>query len=236
MSKTLADLRSAKPQSRPERSLTLCLRPDIVAEVMALTEHLDTLATTPPAPEPAEGEDRTGPPRRQVPPPEHPDAAGVREQISQKLAEMAEHEGELRVRATSDGDWRRWVDGNPPREEGTPGHSRDLEVAGGYCNADRLIESLATYAHSWDGEELTEGDWEILASNISGADLKQVAQSVVSMHESRLDFRQWRSALSVSLNRFADSASPAISPSAPDGSTGGSPSESSAATTATATA
>jgi hypothetical protein len=151
---------------------------------------------------------------------------------------MAEHEGELRVRAKrTDGEWRNWANTHPARDEGEPGHDRDLEVAGGYCSADDLLEDLGTYAYSWNGEELADGDWSaVFQDSVAAPDKKLIAQAVVSMYESRLDFRQWRSGLSDSLSRLSASDSPETSESAPDDSTGGSPSESSEATTETATA
>lgn len=232
MSKTLAELRANPPKSRPERSVTLCLAPHLVAEVQALTEEL---ASLPSQSRTDEGGEPTGPPRK-MGQGEHPRATEIRARLAVLLEEMAEHEGELRLRATSDGDWRRWVNEHPGREEDQPGHRRDLEVTFGYCNADDLIDALGTYAYSWNGEPLAPGDWALLADNIGGPDLKQAATAVVAMHESRLDFRQWRSGLSETLLKSSASASPENSGSAPDVSTGGSLSRSSEATTETETA
>lgn len=233
MSKSLADLRANPPKSRPERSVTICLAPHLVAEVQALTDELANMPTyTPPA---AADGDRTGPPKRSGQG-EDPRAPELRDRLALLLDEMAEHEGELRLRATSDGEWRRWANEHPGREEGQPGHKRDQEVTYGYCDADALIDTLGTYAHSWNGETLGADDWAMLAGNIGGPDLKQIATSVVAMHESRLDFRQWRSGLSATLRRSNVSASPATSASPRAGSTGGKPRKSSAATTKKATA
>lgn len=198
---SLAELRASKPKSRPERALTLSTAPHLVAEVQALQEELNTLPTAPPS-------DDAAPPRRIGVNPEPPRAREIRTRMGELLEEMGQHEGVLRVRAVDDGAWRLWVNEHPAREEGEPGHKRDDEVAGGYCNADDLIEDLGTYAYSWDGEELAAGDWDILRETIAGADLKLVATAVVTMQESRLDFPSWRSALSANLQRSNDSASP----------------------------
>jgi hypothetical protein len=233
MSRTLADLRASKPASRPERSLTVCLRPELVAEVQALTSELESLPVPPRSVE-SDDEERDGRPKRQGEG-RDPRALEIQERLSSLLAEMAEHEGELRVRAISDGEWRRWVNEHPPRDEGKPGHQRDQEVAFGYCNADALIDALGRFAYTWNGEPLAEGDWkEHLEPRLGSPDLKQSATAVVAMHESRLDFRQWRSGLSASLRTLTDSDSPATSASVPDDSMAGSPEPSSAATTATA--
>lgn len=147
---------------------------------------------------------------------------------------MAAEEGELRVRAIQDGEWRRWCDAHPARAEGEPGHERDTEVAAGYCNADDLIDDLGTYAATFDDEPLAEGDWAaIFADSVSMPDKKQIASAVVAMHESRLDFRPWRNALSANLLKLNDSASRGLSESAPDDSTDGSLELSSEATTET---
>ena len=234
MPRSLADLRAdkaaRKPQSLPERAIPLCLAPHLVAEVMSLSMQLDAM----PAPTLDDNGERKGPPARIGLRPEDAGAREIRDRIRVLLDEMAEYDGVLRVRAIDDGEWRRWVDEHPPRPEGQPGHDRDVEVAGGYCNADDLIDSLATYAHSWNGEELADGDWEeLLAGNISGADKKDVATAVVTMHESRLDFQQWRSGLSASLTRSNDEPSPGPSGSRRGGSSAGSQSSDTSTTTPT---
>lgn len=223
--KTLAELRAEKPAARPERSLTVCLAPHIVAEIQALTGELDSLPSAG-----SDDPDQAGPPKRagQGAPPR---AREIRERLAVLLAEMAEYEGELRVRSSEDGEWRRWVNEHPAREEKTPGHARDEEVAFGYCNADDLIDSLATYAHSWNAERLAEGDWPILAASIGGPDLKQIATAVVAMHESRLDFRNWRTGLSASLKMFSVSDSPAPTDVPPASSSDESPRSATSTTT-----
>lgn len=232
MTKSLADLRKEPPKARSERSMTVCLRADLTAEVQALAGELDTLPS--PTKRDETGEP-TGPPRR-IGVGEHPRAAEIRGRLAELLDEMAEYEGELRLRAISDGEWRQWVDAHPARAEDEPGHRRDLEVAAGFCNADALIADLARYAHSWNGEELSEGDWPMLADSMAAADVKAAARTVALMHESRLDFPAWRSGLQDSLSRLNASASPETSASPRVGSSGGSRGKSSAATTKKATA
>lgn len=226
MTKTLAELRANPPKSRPERSVTLCLAPHLVAEVQALSDELAAI----PLASRVDNEEREGPPAR-VGQGEHPRVTEIKARLAELVDEMAEHEGELRLRATSDGEWRRWVNAHPARDEKEPGHKRDQEVTFGFCDADALIDDLETYAFSWNGEPLVDGDWAMLTENIGGPDLKQIATSVVAMHESRLDFRQWRNGLSETLRASKDSVSPGPSKSPRAGSTAGRRSKSSAATT-----
>lgn len=194
MPKSLADLRAQKRSARPERSYTACLAPDLIAEVQALTEELDRLPQASVADE--EGE-RSGPPRRQGQG-EHPRATEIRERMGELLEQMADYEGELRLRATkTDGEWRQWVNEHPARDEDEAGHKRDLEVTFGYCNADALIDDLAAYAVAWNGEPLEAGDWDVLS--VANADKKKIANLVVAMYESDLSLPKWRSALSTSL-------------------------------------
>lgn len=234
MSKSLADLRANPPKSRPERSVTICLKPHLVAEVQALTEELNNL----PAAQILDPEGEKGPKPRQgqSKPKEHPRSVEIRGRMAELFAEMAEHEGELRVRANiTDGEWRIWANANPGRDEDEKqGHARDQEVTFGYCNADALLADLGKYVHSWNGDPLTGTDWaEVFEPNIAGPDLKQIATHVVAMFESRLDFRQWRSAYQDNLSRYSDSASLEISELAPDDSMVGSPGPSKSATTET---
>lgn len=233
MSRSLADLRANPPKSRPERSVTICLKPHLVAEVQALTEELNNL----PVAQILDPEGEKGPKPRQgqSKPKEHPRAAEIRERLGTLFAEMAEHEGELRIGATTtDGEWRNWANAHPGREEGEPGHKRDRDVTLGYCNADDLLEDLGKYAVSWNGEPLAEGDWDsIFAPNIGNPDLKQIATNVIAVFESRLDFSEWRRLFQDNLSRYSDSASLETSESAPDDSMVGSPEPSKSATTET---
>lgn len=246
MTKTLAELRAQpQKQSRPEQSVSICLAPHLVAEVQELTQRLgvlqDELDTLPQPPVDEDGE-RVGPPQKLGAGPNpraveiRAEQAEIRARLKVLLEEMAEHEGEMRLRAGDDGVWRRWVDKNPAREEGGAGYLRDREVTGGYCNADALIETLGDYAHSWNGDPLAAGDWDaVFKDNIGGPDKKKMAQTVVALYESRLDFKQLRSGLSATLSELNAFALLETSTSAPDDSTAGSPEPSKPDTTETAT-
>lgn len=236
MSKSLADLRAEPAESRPrdERSMKVCLRPHIVAQIQSLSDEWAALPAVEPT---AEGDD--SPVRKMGQGVEkHPREAEIRQEMSDLLDEMAEYEGELVVRATkTDGEWRRWCDTHPARTEGESGYDRDRAVAGGFCNADDLIDDLGTYASRWNGDDLGPTDWaKILSPQIGLPDKKEAAIAVVSMYEVGQDFPQWRSALSANLKRSSASASRSASASPTSDSTAGSPAPSSEATTETATA
>jgi hypothetical protein len=234
MSKSLADLR-ANPlvESRPERSLTVCLKPQLVARVQSLTAELETL---PAADRVDDDGNRTAPPRRLGEVGEHPRATEIRAELNALADEMEQYEGELTLRATSDGDWRIWANQHPARVEGKPGHLRDVEIAGGYCDADALIDDLGKYVYAWNGDPLAASDWaNLFEPNLAMPFKKQAASMVVSMFESRLDFRQWRTGLSADLNRWNDLERSEKPASVPDAGTDGNPAASSEGLTGTET-
>ena len=142
--------------------MTLCLTPALVAEVQALSEELSSLTI----PGRSEDGERKGPPRR-MGQGTGPREAEIQERLAALLAEMAEHEGELRIRANlTDGEWRRWVNEHPARDEDEPGFDRDQRVTLGYCNADDLLDILNdVFAASTYAEWMTrlagfDGPWE----------------------------------------------------------------------------
>lgn len=229
MKQTLDHLRSSKPKARPERSVTLCLAPDLVGDVQALVEERSALMQSRAIQDDPEA---GGKPRRA--------GQGVckrEREINTELAalfeKIVEHEGEMRLRATwTDGEWRRWVDAHPPREEGTSGHEFDQRAAHGICHGADLIEELGAFAFEWNGEKMAPGDWDdIFAPVVGGGDKATMAQAIVGMYESRLDFQQWRSSLSATLSRLNAFDSAQTSPSPNADSTAGSPDSSTAATT-----
>lgn len=175
--KSLAELRQSPRVGLPERTYTLCLASSLLGEVQALVEELAEV-------EQAEGVDedgeRKGPPKRMA---ETSRGPVIRARLGELREEMAEDSGELTLRAIDEGAWRRWVDEHPAREE----HVRDESVAYGVCNADALLDDLATYAKAWNGEPLADGDWLWIKSQAAPGDLKAIARLVVMMHEAALN-------------------------------------------------
>lgn len=234
MTKSLAELRANRPKRLAESSITVCLAPDLVAEMESLGNELGNLTILPVD----EDGDPQGPPPRLVGRPEDPRAVEIRERMGELLQEIADNEGEFRMRAVkTDGEWRLWCNANPSRSEGEPGFERDLRVAAGHCNADALIDDLGTYVVAWNGDPLEGSDWDdVFKASVGLPDKAQMASAVVSMYEVRLDFPQWRSSLSANLRKWSDFASPTPSESPTSDSTDGSPEPSRSESTETATA
>lgn len=173
MSKSLAELRTSPRVGLPERTYSLCLASTLVGEAQALLAQLeDAVADEERA---AEGDAATKPKRMG----QASETTKIRKELGKLRAEMVEHTGDLKLRGITEGEWRLWVDANPPRE----GNARDNAVTYGMCNADALIESLATYAAAWNDTALDAGDWDFIKSKAAPGDLKEIARIVVAMHE-----------------------------------------------------
>lgn len=230
--KTLAELRAQKPTGRAKSLVTLCIAPDLVAETHSLTTELGNL------PAYADDDEVAGPPQKlgdQSAVVARQRAAQIRARLGELLEEMAEYEGNLWICANlTDGEWRRWVNEHPARGEDDPGYDRDLRVTSGVCNADDLIDNLGKFVHEWNGEPVTAEDWaDIFEPVVGSGDLAEIASKVVYLYEGRLNFPQWRAALSTSLKKLNDYSSPAPSESPTSDSTDGSPDLFTAATTET---
>lgn len=174
MSKSVAELRTSPRVGRPERSYQLCLAPKLVAEVQSLLAELEDAQVASAAQR--EGNETAAPPRRLG---QAPAGAEIRQKLAALREELDEHTGTLTLRGMTEGDWRLWVDANPPRD----GNERDEALGYGFCNADALIDNLGAFAHEWNGEALGPGDWEFLSQNAAPGDVKAIASTVVQMHE-----------------------------------------------------
>lgn len=184
MSKSLAEIRGSASTSLPERTYRLCLAQALVAEVQSLTTEKANLE----AEEPRRNDDEDGPKPR-VGQGQNPRLAEIKARLEQIIGEMNEHTGELRLRATTAGEWRRWVDAHPARETGLDKrgvpilHPADADVAYGFANASDLLDNLGAYVVAWNGEPLQAGDWDFIMGKAAGGDLKELCRIVVQMHE-----------------------------------------------------
>jgi hypothetical protein len=131
-----------------------------------------------------EGE-RVGPPRKAgqsaVPP-------RVEEIDARTVAahdELASHQGEITYApAMTTGEWIRWKDQHPPRDESL----LDAQRAAGYCNATDLIATLGKFITHWNGQELAAGEWdEWLCDAILPRDVQVLATCVVALYETGID-------------------------------------------------
>ncbi len=186
MGMTIAQMRAnAAAPSLPERSYELCLAQDLVSEVQALEQERSDLLV-------ALGRDEDGEtakrPKRNADP-RDARVTEIDQRLDELLEQMREHTGTLVLRGKTGGDWRRWVDEHPPRQaehtEGQPPgvNLLDLDVAGGFCNAHDLLDSLGAYAATWNGEPVTSEDWDFITTNAGAGDLKELCRLVVGMHE-----------------------------------------------------
>lgn len=183
MSKSIAELRASQHTALPERTMQLCLAQKLVAEVQQLEEERAEILIVE-----RDQEGRPKRPRRQGEGP-NPRLAEIQARFDELADEMREHTGELRIRAVTGGEWRRWVDAHPAREigrreDGRPTyHQVDEEIAYGICNAVDLYHDLSGYVVSWNGADLAEGDWDFIANRAAPGDLNELCRQVVQMHE-----------------------------------------------------
>lgn len=190
MSKSLGELRAAAGAAKrlPTRTKTLCLAQELVGQVQELTsEKADLLMQIGSRVQGDDGETdgkptRVGDPRRAR-------VAEIDTELEALYAQMREHEGTLRLQAIPAGEWRRWVDANPPREtdrdeNGRPIlHPLDERLAYGFCNAQALADDLFRYVVSWNDEPVTEEDWQYLLNNAAPGDVKDIVTLVLSLQE-----------------------------------------------------
>lgn len=175
---TLAELRARKHKTLPTHAQRITLDQELIADVQRLeTERSDLLMQARRVDEDGE---RTGPPRKSG------EGSGIPSRVEAIDVELttlydriAESEGELMLRGISGGDWQRWKDEHPPREDNVT----DTRVAFGLCNATDLLNDLGRFVVSWDGEDLADGDWQMLAEQIPPGDLRELVTAVVAMHE-----------------------------------------------------
>lgn len=200
MGKPLAELRQQPDRAEKNlarRAYRLCLAQNLLAEMQSLNNEL--LKLTAGLERDEEGPKKPG----RVGSPEVARLQEVRARMVELDAQIDDESGELTIQAIDDGAWDIWVSEHPARQEkGDPaGAVRDMEVAGGYCNANDLMEaeSLLRFVVAWDGNALAEGDWEFIYANTSRGDKKELAKLVVTMQETAVNLpflqRAWRAGL-----------------------------------------
>jgi hypothetical protein len=96
---------------------------------------------------------------------------------------------EVLLRGTGSGEWRRWANAHPARDEESDraGALRDQRYAAGYCDLDALVADLHLWVAECNGEAASEEWWEFLSTNGLPADLTAAASRVVQMHEQGVD-------------------------------------------------
>lgn len=177
MAKTLAELRESPHVGLAEQSVPVCLAGKLLAEINDLDEELRKAVET----SEAAGRKRMTTKSR---------ARQLADQIEKLRLEMDEHTVMVRVRAKEDGEWRRWCEEHPARED----DDTDQKVFGGRCNHADLIEELGAYVIAISGETPAEGDWKFIAASAAHGDKVTLALTVASMQESGVDIPKSRKA------------------------------------------
>lgn len=211
MAKTLAELR-AESASRPEADmqkvdvevLLSAGRPH-VDRVLELTDELNRIAA-----DAAKAPRKTG---EGTP----PAVTQAQEAVNAAIAAAEDYKGMVTVAKTmTNGEWAEWRAQHPAREvvEGTVPLDT---VTGGWCNADDLMAELSRFVVAWNGEQLGEGDFDML--DISRPDLKDMARIVTTFYEVSDEVPKSLSGLSMLLAASGTSSpSPTTSGSASDDS------------------
>lgn len=176
MAKTLAELRESPHVGLPERSYPICLAGKLLAEFEDLDEQFQRAL---------EAEESAGPRKRVG---SKSKAKTIAEQLEKLRDEMEEHTVTVKVRARQQGEWRRWCEEHPAREDS----DKDTKVFLGICNADDLVDDLGTYVVAINGEEPKDGDWAFVAANAVDGDKDGLAKIVASMHAGSVDIPKSR--------------------------------------------
>lgn len=179
---TLAELRARsarRPKPKHFRTVTLVEGQHLLAQSQRLTEELVTIMAK--ARGVDENGERTGPPRKAGQGAElGPRAEEIKQEQVQLVADLAEFQGEVELTGFTGGEWQLFKDENPARDE----NAADLKLTAGLCDSSALFAQLGRFVTSWNGEELSEGDWDSwLADSIIYADRRDLVTDVVAMHE-----------------------------------------------------
>lgn len=182
---TLSELRARsgpQPLPRATKVVTLVEGQHLLAESEALSEELRSIALE--ASRVDEDGERVGPPRKtgegsSLPP--RADEIRARQQAIPD--ELADHQGEVGLVGVTGGEWQRFKDENPARED----NRHDQDLTGGECNAAALFGALGRFVATWNGEAVSADDWDRwLAERITYADRRDLVPTVVRMHEQGL--------------------------------------------------
>lgn len=112
-----------------------------------------------------------------------PRAEEIRNEMADLHGRLSEHQAEVTlVGVLSDGEWLRWKDQHPPREDSEFDH-----VNHDRCNTSDLFDDLGRFVAQWDGEDVTQADWDTdLADQITFADKRDLVTEVIALYETRL--------------------------------------------------
>lgn len=182
---TLAELRAQsgpQPLPRAFRVVTLVEGQHLLAESKRLADELEDIARQ--AARVDEDGERTGPPRKAGEGSNlGPRADEVKARLGELPDELANYQGEIELRGITGGEWQRFKDDHPPRED----DKADIRLTGALCNASDLFAALGRFVASWNGEPVAADDWDKwLAERITYSDRRDLVTAVVEMHEAGL--------------------------------------------------
>lgn len=185
MSLSIEQMRSGGGNRRGTDALELCLAQHLVARVKALQFERAALVV-----EIERTEDGEKPSSLKLGQGANPPRV---EEIDAELGslydEMREHTGVLTLEAEPSGEWIRWRDAHPARQNGEDAQGRplinpiDQTVTWGWCDSSALLSRLGDFAAEWNGEPLKPGEWDWIVDNAVPGDLKEACQRVVALHE-----------------------------------------------------
>lgn len=203
---TLSDLRAQaakKPTSYATRILPdVCLDQDATAKVQRLMAEHANLEQEESARQEAESEardtDAPKPPSKLAEAPEpskpNPRLAEVSAEIEALWEAMRPSTGDILLTAIDGGEWMRWKDDNPARED----NQSDMMLTFGICNATALAADLGRYVIAWNDEAVGPEDWSgWMSARVSSADRGAAVRMIVEMHETRLSVPKGLSGSSV---------------------------------------
>jgi hypothetical protein len=182
MSPTLAELRAQtgpQPLPRAYKVVTLVEGQHLLAKSQRLADELLDIAAQA-ARVDVDGA-RTGPPRKSGEGADlGPRADEIRAEQAELLNDLADFQAEVGLHGITGGEWQRFKDEHPPRED----NAADIRLAGFVCNASDLFSTLGRFVASWNGEDIAADDWDKwLAERIIYADRRDLIADVVKMHE-----------------------------------------------------
>jgi hypothetical protein len=175
----------------------------------------------------------------------NPHVLKAREVVAERSAaldataeEMAAFEVDVVIRRQPAGDWNRWAELHPPREQEPDEQGRRAlmirdAMHGGRCDFDALVADLGEWVVELNGQPATADEWDWLAETAPAASLDDLADDVLALHGERVSLPKPLTPLLSTLLDDSDSPSPESGESPPSDSTDGNPSTSPSTSTTT---
>jgi hypothetical protein len=186
---TLAELRAQtgpKPLPKATRTVTLVEGQHLLARSQELQEkHIDRLMAIERDREASkdDGRQRTRKAGEKLAATDDPQLAEIKAEMRAISDQLAEFQAEIGLEGMTGGEWQRYKDAHPPRED----DKSDERLTSDLCNSSDLFGDLGRFVVSWEGEDLSETDWDgWLAERICYADRRDLVTAVVEIHEARL--------------------------------------------------